>query len=154
MARALRKDHKTKEIIELDLRELRSHEIAFLPVSDRIISEAENATASTNTFAADAVHVCTYKEIAQHSRLDGFLCDDIHYERFKPQAPVKTIAGTSKCNAQMHEYGPVSAGIVSTEQPAARMVGLQCRQFSYYLSTYCYVSNNAYPFDDPFVFGL
>lgn len=92
MARALRKDHKTKEIIELDLRELRSHKIAFLPVSDRIISQAENAIASTNTFAADAVHVCTYKEIAQHSRLDGFLCDNFHYERFKPQVPVKTIA--------------------------------------------------------------
>lgn len=92
MARALRKDHKTKEIIELDLRELRSHKIAFLPVSDRIISAAESVIASTNTFAADAVHVCTYKDVARHSRLDGFLCDDTHYERFKPQVPVKTIA--------------------------------------------------------------
>lgn len=92
MARALRKDHKTKEIIELDLRELRSHKIAFLPVSDKIISEAEKVIASTNTFAADAVHICTYNDIAQHSRLDGFLCDDIHYERFKHQVPVKTIA--------------------------------------------------------------
>lgn len=92
VARALRKDHKTKEIIELDLRELRSHKIAFLPVSEKIISEAESVIASTNTFAADAVHVCTYKDIAQHSHLDGFLCDDIHYGRFKPQVPVKTIA--------------------------------------------------------------
>ena len=91
VARALKKDRKTKEVIELDLRELRSHKISFLPVSDRIISDAENVVASTNTFAADAVHVCTYRDAVQRSRLDGFLCDDIHYERFKLQVPVKTI---------------------------------------------------------------
>ncbi len=91
VARALRKDHKTKEIIELDLRELRSHKITFLPVSDKIISEAESVVASTDTFAADAVHVCTYRDSAKRSRLDGFLCDDIHYERFRHQVPVKTI---------------------------------------------------------------
>jgi predicted nucleic acid-binding protein len=83
VARALRKDRKTRELIELDLRELRSHKISFLPVTDRIISEAESLVASTNTYAADAVHVSTYRDIAQRSRLDGFLCDDIHYERFK-----------------------------------------------------------------------
>src|SRR5260370_16784371 len=72
VARALRKDHKTKEIIELDLRELRSHKIAFLPVSDRIISEAENLIASTNTFASDPVHVSTYNDIPQHSLLHSY----------------------------------------------------------------------------------
>jgi hypothetical protein len=41
VAMALRKDHKTKEIIELDLRELRSHKISFVPVSDKICTEAE-----------------------------------------------------------------------------------------------------------------
>ncbi len=92
VARALRKDHKTKEVVELDLRELRSHKISFLPVSDKIISQAETVVASTNSFPADAVHVCTYKDIARHSRLDGFLCDDIHYQRFRSQVPVKTIA--------------------------------------------------------------
>jgi hypothetical protein len=91
VARALRKDRKNKEIIELDLRELRSHKISFVPVSDKICSEAEKVIASTNTFAADAVHVCTYRDTAQRSKLDGFLCDDMHYERFKAQVPVKTI---------------------------------------------------------------
>ena len=92
VARALRKDRKTRELIELDLRELRSHKISFLPVTDRIISEAESLVASTNTYAADAVHVSTYREIAKRLHLDGFLCDDIHYEPFKRQVPVKRIA--------------------------------------------------------------
>ena len=92
VARALRKDRKTRELIELDLRELRSHKISFLPVTDRIISKAESLVASTNTYAADAVHVSTYRDIAERLHLDGFLCDDIHYERFKRQVPVKRIA--------------------------------------------------------------
>jgi hypothetical protein len=91
VARALRKDHKTREIIELDLRELRSHKISFAPVSDKICLQAEKVIASTNTFAADAVHVCTYRDMAQRSRLDGFLCDDIHYEKFRGQVPVNSI---------------------------------------------------------------
>lgn len=91
MARALKKDRKTKEIIELDLRELHTHKISFVPVSDRICSEAEKVIASTNTFAADAVHVCTYWETAQRSKLDGFLCDDTRYEKFKGRVPIKTI---------------------------------------------------------------
>ncbi len=91
VARALRKDGKTKEIVELDLKELRSHRITFVPVSERVISEAEEVEASTDMFAADAVHICTYREIAQRSRLDGFLCEDVHYNRFKGQVPVRTI---------------------------------------------------------------
>ena len=91
MARALRKDHKTKEMNELDLQELRSHKISFVPVSEKICTEAEKIIASTNTFAADAVHVCTYRDTAQRSRLEGFLCDDVHYDRFRGQVPVKTI---------------------------------------------------------------
>lgn len=91
MARALRKDRKTKEIIELDLRELHTHRISFVPVSDKICSDAEKVIASTDTFAADAVHVCTYWDMAQRAKLDGFLCDDTHYEKFKGQVPIKTI---------------------------------------------------------------
>ena len=92
VARALRKDRKTKAIIELDLRELHTHKISFIPVSDKICSEAEKIIASSNTFAADAVHLCTFDDTSQHSRLDGFLCDDIHYEKFKGRVPVKTIS--------------------------------------------------------------
>jgi hypothetical protein len=73
VARALRKDHKTKEIIELDLRELRSHKISFVPVSDKICTEAEKVIASTNTFAADAVHVCTYRiQLNAHDSTDFY----------------------------------------------------------------------------------
>jgi hypothetical protein len=50
VARALRNDRKTRELVEVDLRELRSHKISFLPVTDRIISEAESLVASTNTY--------------------------------------------------------------------------------------------------------
>jgi len=91
VARALRKDRKTKEIIELDLRELHTHKISFVPVSDKICSDAEKVIAATDTFAADAVHVCTYWDMAQRAKLDGFLCDDTHYEKFKGQVPIKTI---------------------------------------------------------------
>jgi hypothetical protein len=87
VARALRKDHKTKGMIELDLRELHTHKISFVSVSDKICSEAEKVIASTNTFAADAIHVYTYWDTVQRSRLDGFLCDDEHYEKFKGSGP-------------------------------------------------------------------
>jgi len=91
VARALKKDGKTKEIIELDLRELRSHKIDFVPVSENILSMAEKLMASTSVFAADAVHVSTYRKTAQRSQLEGFLCEDLHYQRFKTQVPVKAI---------------------------------------------------------------
>ena len=92
VARALRKDGKTKEIVELDLRELRSHKIAFVSVSDIIISEAEKIIRATDLYAADAVHISTYRSVAQRSRLEGFLCEDVHYNRFKEEVPVRAIA--------------------------------------------------------------
>ncbi len=92
MARALRKDGKTKEIIELDLRELRSHRITFAAVSDKIVSEAEKVIGETDLYAADAVHISTYRNLAKRFRLDGFLCEDVHYKRFKGQVPVREIA--------------------------------------------------------------
>jgi len=92
VARALRKDGKTKEIVELDLRELRSHRITFVPVSDKILSEAEKLVGATDLYAADAVHISTYRNLARRSRLEGFLCEDVHYERFKEQVPVRAIA--------------------------------------------------------------
>ncbi len=91
MARALRKDGKTKEIVELDLRELRGHRISFVPISEKILSEAEKVIATTDTFAADALHISTYKSIERHLRLEGFLCEDTHYERFKARVPVMDL---------------------------------------------------------------
>lgn len=91
MARALRKDRKTREIVELDLRELGSHKISFVAVSDKILSDAEKIIAASNLYAADAVHISTYRSIAAHSRLEGFLCDDDHYETFGEHVPVRAI---------------------------------------------------------------
>ncbi len=91
VARALRKDGKTKEIVELDLRELRTHRITFVPVSDKILSGTEKVIAATDLYAADALHISTYRNVAQRFRLDGFLCEDIHYDRFKEQVPVRSI---------------------------------------------------------------
>ena len=91
MARALRKDGKTKEIVELDLRELRSHRITFVALSEKILSGAEKIIGATSLYAADAVHISTFRNIEQRSRLDGFLCEDVHYGRFKGQVPVRSI---------------------------------------------------------------
>ena len=91
MARALRKDGKTKEIVELDLRELRSHRITFVEVSDKILSDAERIIASTDLYAADAVHISTYRNVSKSSRLEGFLCEDTHYKRFKEKVPVRAV---------------------------------------------------------------
>jgi predicted nucleic acid-binding protein len=91
VARALKKDGKTKEMIELDLRELRSHKISFVPVSERILSDAERIVAETSLYASDAVHVSSYMNLASHSRLQGFLCEDVHYRRLKEHVPVKSI---------------------------------------------------------------
>ncbi len=65
--------------------------MTFLGVSDRILSESEKVIAATNVYAADAVHVSTFKSVAQRFRLEGFLCDDTHYERFKEHVPVRSI---------------------------------------------------------------
>ncbi len=78
-------------MVELDLRELRSHRITFVAVSDKILSEAQKIIGSTGFYAADAVHISTYRNLAQRSRLEGFLCEDVHYERFKEQVPVRAI---------------------------------------------------------------
>jgi hypothetical protein len=75
----------------LDLRELRSHKIAFVSVSDKIISEAEKILGATDLYAADALHISTYRSLAQRSRLEGFLCEDVHYNRFKEEVPVRAI---------------------------------------------------------------
>ena len=90
-SRALRKDGKTREIVELDLRELRSHRITFVAVSDKILSGAERIIGASDLYAADAVHISTYRNLAKRSRLEGFLCEDVHYERFKEQVPVRAI---------------------------------------------------------------
>jgi predicted nucleic acid-binding protein len=83
VARALRKDGKPKELIELDLKELRRHKISFVDVSPPILKKAENIIASRNIYASDAVHAATFNSISRKKPLDGMLSDDRHYERLR-----------------------------------------------------------------------
>jgi predicted nucleic acid-binding protein len=87
VARALRKDRKPPEIVALDLQELQSHRIQFQPVSDALVAAAEQLVGATNLYAADALHVATYRFLEKTQGLDGFLCDDLHYARLKPHLP-------------------------------------------------------------------
>jgi len=89
IARALKKDRKPKEIIMLDLKELGTHKIKFLSVTDDLIKRAREIVAYTNLYAADALHLLTFEKINRKERLDGFVCDDYHYGRFKDLVPVK-----------------------------------------------------------------
>src|SRR5271157_3055988 len=59
VARALKKDGKPKELIELDLREMRSHRIEYKPVSPEILAEAERIIIKHNIYASDSLHAAT-----------------------------------------------------------------------------------------------
>ena len=83
VARALKKDGKTKELIDLDLKELRGHEISFQAVSREILSDAEAIITENNVYASDSVHVATFRNLKQTAKLDAFLTDDRHFSRLK-----------------------------------------------------------------------
>lgn len=83
VARALKKDGKQKEIIELDLRELRSHKIKYKPVTKEVLAEAEKILTDRNIYASDSVHAATYRRLAQKSKMDAFLTDDRHFLRLR-----------------------------------------------------------------------
>ena len=61
-------------------------------MSDKILFEAEKIIGTTALYVADAVHISTYRSLAKRSRLEGFLCEDIHYNRLKEHVPVRAIA--------------------------------------------------------------
>ena len=88
VARALKKDGKTPEVIALDLQELRSHNITFQSVTDELIINAEKLVGTSSLYAADSLHVSTFLSLNKTYTLDGFVCDDMHYERLKPYVPV------------------------------------------------------------------
>jgi len=79
VARALKKDGKPRELIELDLKELRRHKISFVDVTKKILSNAEQMLAAYNLYASDAVHLATFKSTGKP--LDAMLTDDRHIER-------------------------------------------------------------------------
>jgi len=83
VARALKKDGKPKELIELDLKELRRHRISFIDVTKTILSDAEQMLASYSLYASDAVHVSTFRLAGRRRRLDAMLTDDRHLKRFE-----------------------------------------------------------------------
>ena len=87
VARALRKDGKPKEVILLDLDELRRHKITFVSISDEILERAGAITASRDMYASDALHIATFESL-EREKLEGFLSDDKHYRRLREIVPV------------------------------------------------------------------
>ena len=83
IARALKKDGKPKELILLNLRELKRHKISFVEVSDNLLKDAEDIIATHDLYASDALHVATFKTLETQGKVDDFLCDDAHFQRLK-----------------------------------------------------------------------
>ncbi len=91
VARALKKDGKPKELIELNLRELRGHRLNLKVVSREILAEAERIIAAHNVYASDSVHAATYRVLQRSLKLDGFLTDDRHFLRLKGLVDPRTV---------------------------------------------------------------
>ena len=95
VARALRKDGKPKELIELDLRELVRHKISLIEVTRKILSDSEIVIASHDIYASDALHVATYSHVAKMKRLDAMLSNDTHFKRLGTIVNVLTLSEVS-----------------------------------------------------------
>lgn len=95
VARALKKDGKPRELIELDLREMRSHRIEYKPVSRGILADAEQIIVEHNVYASDSVHAATYRNLERTLKLDAFLTDDNHFRRLGGLVNPKTIRDIS-----------------------------------------------------------
>ena len=91
VARALRKDGKPKELIELDLRELGRHRIVFVDVTRAILKQSERIVTSRNIYASDALHAATFASITRTRSLDGMLSDDKHFQRLQGLVKVLTL---------------------------------------------------------------
>jgi predicted nucleic acid-binding protein len=100
VARALKKDGKPRELIELNLRELKRHRISFIEVTRKILSESEIVIASHSIYASDALHVATYSSAARVKRLDAMLSDDRHFRRLRQIVRVLTLSDVSSDTAQ------------------------------------------------------
>ena len=91
ITRALRKDRKPKELIELDLKELTRHRITFLDVTRRIIIESERLVASRDLYASDALHAATYASARKPRKLEAMLSDDTHFRRLGTVIKILTL---------------------------------------------------------------
>jgi predicted nucleic acid-binding protein len=81
IARALRKDGKPRELIELNLGELRRHKIHLIELSRNILSQAESIVASHDVYTSDALHAATFAAVSAQRRLGGMLSEDTHFQR-------------------------------------------------------------------------
>ena len=95
VARALKKDGKPGELIELDLKELKRHRVSLIEVTRRILSDAETVIASHGIYASDALHVETYSSFARAKRLDAMVSDDRHFRRLGQIVNVRTLSDVS-----------------------------------------------------------
>jgi predicted nucleic acid-binding protein len=95
VARALRKDEKPRELIELNLKELKRHRISFIEVTRKILSDSEIVIASHDIYASDALHVATYSHVAKMKRLDAMLSNDTHFKRLGTIVNVLTLSEVS-----------------------------------------------------------
>lgn len=100
VARALKKDGKPKELIELNLRELKRHRISLIEVTRKILSDSEIVIASHSIYASDALHVATYSSVARVKRLAAMLSDDRHFKRLGEIVNVLTLSDVSSNTAQ------------------------------------------------------
>ncbi len=91
VARALRKDGKPRELIELNLKELMRHKIRFLDVTRSVISQAQDILASRNIYASDALHAASYVGVNRRQRLEAMLSDDKHFRRLGNMVKVLTL---------------------------------------------------------------
>ncbi len=91
VARALKKDGKPKEVIELDLKELRSHKIESCAVTDEILAHAERIIAENNVYASDSVHAATCRNLSKVSKIDAFVTDDRHFLRLQGMVACKRV---------------------------------------------------------------
>lgn len=91
VARALRKDGKPKELIELNLKELMRHKITFLDVTRSVISQAQSILTSRNIYASDALHAASYLGATQRRHLEAMLSDDRHFRRLAEIVKVLTL---------------------------------------------------------------
>gem|GEM_PF-3322193 len=91
ITRALRKDRKPKELIELDLKELTRHRITFLDVTRPIITESERLVASRDLYASDALHTATYASARKPRKLEAMLSDDTHFRRLGTVIKIITL---------------------------------------------------------------
>lgn len=95
VARALKKDGKPKELIELNLKELRSHKIQSSRVTPEILEEAEKIISQNSIYASDSIHAATFRTIDRDTKLDMFLTDDKRFIRLKRLVKPKLLKDIS-----------------------------------------------------------